>query len=87
MPEALFSPHEETRLGSRIVGNQPTYWAGRINHCPGCSYTSWIVGRYSAECGFCRTALAMEHSGMLGMGTFLRNDCSKQQRCPSTHHQ
>jgi hypothetical protein len=56
-----------------IIGRQLTYWSGNVNHCPGCGRTSWIIGRFSAECAFCRTALALEHSGMLGIGTFNRN--------------
>lgn len=35
----------------------PSYWADRVNTCPGCSRSNWIVGRHSAECGFCATAL------------------------------
>ena len=60
-------------LVSGIVGRQLTYWSGTVNHCPGCGRTSWLIGRFSAECSFCRTALALEHSGMLGVGTFQRN--------------
>jgi hypothetical protein len=56
-----------------IIGRQLTYWSGNVNHCPGCGRTNWIIGRFSAECAFCRTALALEHSGMLGVGTFNRN--------------
>lgn len=51
-------------------GLQWTYWRDSVNHCPGCGRTSWYIGRFSAECCFCRTALALEHSGMLGVGTF-----------------
>lgn len=51
-------------------GMQWTYWRDSVNHCPGCGRTSWYIGRFSAECCHCRTALALEHSGMLGVGTF-----------------
>ncbi|MEW4469048.1 hypothetical protein AB1K62_14570 [Parasphingorhabdus sp. JC815] len=29
------------------------------NHCPACGKTNWYVGRFSAECGFCSTALPL----------------------------
>lgn len=35
------------------------YRPGEVNRCPGCSRTHWYVGRVSAECGFCGTALAL----------------------------
>jgi hypothetical protein len=36
---------------------QPLYRAREVNHCPGCGRAHWIVGRISAECAFCATAL------------------------------
>lgn len=36
---------------------QPLYRERELNHCPGCGRTHWIVGRISAECAFCATAL------------------------------
>jgi hypothetical protein len=32
------------------------------NFCPGCGRSHWYVGRVSAECAFCRTALDLEES-------------------------
>jgi len=29
--------------------------------CPGCGHTNWLVGRVTAECAFCETALPLEH--------------------------
>ncbi len=29
------------------------------NHCPGCGHSQWFVGRVSAECGICGTALPL----------------------------
>ncbi len=72
MRDAQASPTEIEPPGSRIRGIQLPYWPDGINHCPGCGKTSWIIGRFSAECSFCTTALAMAHSGMLGVGTFAR---------------
>lgn len=49
-------------------GYSPTYWAGEVNHCPGCGRSQWIIGRITAECAFCATALLLQHTGFEGMG-------------------
>jgi hypothetical protein len=46
--------HNPARRGYGIV-----YRRQEINHCPGCGRTHWYVGRVSAECGFCATALPL----------------------------
>ncbi|MCM8558309.1 hypothetical protein [Sphingomicrobium sediminis] len=38
-------------------GYFPVYRAHEVNHCPGCGHSQWLVGRISAECAFCATAL------------------------------
>jgi hypothetical protein len=40
-------------------GYQPLYHADTVNHCPGCGHTHWHIGRQSAECAFCETALPL----------------------------
>lgn len=30
-----------------------------VNHCPGCGRSHWFVGRASAECAFCFTAIPL----------------------------
>lgn len=40
-------------------GYMPLYHAGTVNHCPGCGHTHWHIGRLSAECAFCDTALPL----------------------------
>ncbi len=35
------------------------YHAGQTNHCPGCGGTHWTVGRATAECANCATALPL----------------------------
>jgi len=44
------------------------YHPGEVNRCPGCGRTHWFVGRLSAECGFCGTAVALADTGMTGTG-------------------
>ena len=43
-------------------GYHAVYHAGEANHCPGCGRTHWIIGRMSAECAFCSTALPLKEA-------------------------
>lgn len=45
-----------------------TYREGETNHCPGCGQVQWYVGRVTAECPFCGTALPLQHTGFEGIG-------------------
>ncbi|MFL6845407.1 MAG: hypothetical protein ACJ8ER_11065 [Allosphingosinicella sp.] len=47
-------PHDPQQRGYGIA-----YRENEVNHCPGCGRTHWYVGRVSAECGFCATALPL----------------------------
>lgn len=49
-------PHER--------GYQGVYRDHDVNHCPGCGRTHWIIGRMSAECAFCATALPLAEASM-----------------------
>ena len=40
-------------------GYHAVYHEHEINHCPGCGRTHWLIGRVSAECAFCATALPL----------------------------
>ena len=40
-------------------GYHVVYREQEVNHCPGCGRTHWIIGRISAECAFCATALPL----------------------------
>jgi hypothetical protein len=40
-------------------GHHIVYRANEANHCPGCGRSQWYVGRASAECGFCGTAVPL----------------------------
>ncbi len=40
-------------------GYHAVYRDQEVNHCPGCGRTQWLVGRFSAECAFCSTALPL----------------------------
>lgn len=41
-------------------GYHAAYHDGETNHCPGCGRTHWIIGRVTAECAFCSTALPLQ---------------------------
>src|SRR3546814_15562433 len=41
-----------------LRGYHAVYREGEINHCPGCGRSHWIIGRFSAECGFCEIGRA-----------------------------
>lgn len=45
-------------------GYHAVYREQQVNHCPGCGRTHWIIGRVSAECAFCTTALPLAEAGM-----------------------
>ncbi|QNM82045.1 hypothetical protein H8M03_08360 [Sphingomonas sabuli] len=40
-------------------GYHAVYREHEANYCPGCGRTHWIIGRVSAECAFCATALPL----------------------------
>lgn len=53
-----------------LRGFQPLYRQSEVNHCPACGRTHWYVGRVSAECAFCSTAIALAETGIVGAGLF-----------------
>ncbi len=46
-----------------LRGNHVVFRPGETNRCPGCSGTHWQVGRVTAECFLCGTALAIVDGG------------------------
>jgi len=61
MPDVLLferaSPSFAAGLAKR--GHHIVYRANEANHCPGCGRSHWYIGRVSAECGFCGTAVPL----------------------------
>ena len=45
-------------------GYHAVYREQGVNHCPGCGRTHWLIGRVSAECAFCSTALPLAEASM-----------------------
>ena len=40
-------------------GYHVAYRDGEVNYCPGCGRSHWYIGRATAECAFCATALPL----------------------------
>lgn len=51
------SPSFAAGLAQR--GHHIVYRTNSSNHCPGCGRSHWYIGRVSAECGFCSTAIPL----------------------------
>lgn len=51
----------------RAADHRIAYRLSEPNTCPGCGQSHWYVGRMSAECAFCHTALPI--SGIHSLGT------------------
>jgi len=51
------SPSFAAGLAKR--GHHIVYRAESSNHCPGCGRSNWHIGRVTAECGFCGTAVPL----------------------------
>lgn len=49
--------HEFAERGYRLV-----YRPDVVNACPGCGHSNWLLGRHSAECAFCTTALPLQNA-------------------------
>ncbi|ARS27882.1 hypothetical protein [Sphingomonas sp. KC8] len=57
-----FSRTELEHVGYRVI-----YRVNETNHCPGCGQMHWLVGRKSAECAFCGTALPLQNVNFPGL--------------------
>jgi hypothetical protein len=46
-------------------GHHIVYRSNQANHCPGCGRSHWYIGRVSAECGFCGTAVPLAETSVV----------------------
>jgi hypothetical protein len=55
-------------LGVELAGrgHHVVYRAEETNRCPGCGRAQWHVGRQTAECAFCGTAIALAEAKWVG---------------------
>jgi len=49
--------HRVERRGYHML-----YRCDQVNHCPGCGRANWYIGRQTAECSFCGTAIPLADS-------------------------
>jgi hypothetical protein len=61
-----------------ISGYRIAYRPLEPNHCPGCGKAHWIIGRTTAECAFCATALPLIAGGCAGIGTLRSRQAVEQ---------
>lgn len=56
-------------------GYHAVYRVKEINRCPACGRTHWLIGRVTAECAFCATALPLAETSLLPRHapTFIRS--------------
>ena len=64
---SIYSRDRRT-LGADLAGrgHHVVYRAEETNRCPGCGRAQWHVGRQTAECAFCGTAIALAEAKWVG---------------------
>jgi hypothetical protein len=75
------SPSFAATLAQR--GHHIVYRINADNHCPGCGRSHWYIGRISAECGFCGTAIPLAEAAtheMVSAGPRRSSVSAKEQR-------
>ena len=53
-------------------GYRIAYRPHETNHCPGCGKSQWMVGRMTAECACCGTALPLVAGASTGISALRR---------------
>lgn len=61
-------PSRTFALDVSARGYQVLFRTDETNRCPGCGHSQWMVGRITAECCFCGTALPLAEGEWSGMG-------------------
>ncbi|MFC0588327.1 PilZ domain-containing protein [Novosphingobium aquiterrae] len=56
-----------TASGPSARGYQVLFHTDTVNRCPGCAGTNWLVGRITAECARCGTALPLAEAAQMGL--------------------
>lgn len=54
------------------TGYKVAYRPHETNHCPGCGNSQWMIGRMTAECAFCATALPLIAGASTGISALRR---------------
>src|SRR3954467_8479761 len=61
MGAVMIYSRDQRDVGAGLAGrgHHVVYRAEETNRCPGCGRVNWLVGRQTAECAFCGTAIAL----------------------------
>jgi hypothetical protein len=62
----VFERAEPLRLDPASRGHHVVYRMNETNRCPGCGRAQWYLGRTTAECGFCGTAVPLAEAKWIG---------------------
>jgi hypothetical protein len=65
---AIFERTDVLRDELAARGHHVVYRASETNRCPGCGRAQWYVGRVTAECVFCGTAIVLAETEMSTSG-------------------
>lgn len=65
---AIFERTDVLRNELAARGHHVVYRASETNRCPGCGRAQWYVGRVTAECVFCGTAIVLAETEMSTSG-------------------
>lgn len=68
-------------------GHHIVYRTNADNHCPGCGRSQWYIGRISAECGFCGTAVPLAEARHDEVGPSGGAAASRSRRAAGTADQ
>ena len=68
MGAVMIYSRDQRDFGAELVGrgHHVVYRAEETNRCPGCGRAQWHVGRMSAECAFCETAIPLAEAKWIG---------------------
>lgn len=62
--------YDTTPFTTANSGYRVAFRPGEHNACPGCGQSHWTIGRMTAECAICATALPINTGGTFGAGLF-----------------
>ena len=68
-------------------GHHIVYRTNAENHCPGCGRSQWYIGRISAECGFCGTAVPLAEARHDEVGPHGGRTASRSRKAASSADQ
>lgn len=75
----------EFGLNLSARGHHVVYRANESNRCPGCGHANWHVGRMTAECAFCGTAVPLAEADWSGSGSAAAASVREDVKSGRTH--